>query len=487
MIRLPLPRATSLLLLLSATVFVSCQTPAGILPAGTPLPLQIVGHLPMRLGEAFRAELLYPVYVDNQILLPAKTIFIGTVTELHSDHSRRIQARINGDFTPFHIPVVRFSQVVLADGTGLPISAGPATDGASILRLTAPPPRKGGFVRKQWDTGMEILHSQISVFTAPEKGDRLLQLVYHQLPYHPERIEKGTAWTIETTEPLSIPAEPALASTPANATKTPTPAPPDNGRPTWTIQAYLSDPLSSATARTGQPIQAVVAEPVYNRDHTIAVPQGALVIGAVTQAKPARSFARAGTLHFDFRQVVLPGGQTRNVQASLTGADATSAAKLAMDSEGRVKPAPEERTSSELTASASSETSSASQEAHPTLPQVSEPTARPSPSTADGSPAVKTSASFATPALSSRPRLVRVPFSNPQCLSHSGLGTSEQPRHYSHSIVPGGFEVMSYTTRLIPRTSLTILLEIVRNTSYGRGAQSAVMPSSDSTARMAHV
>ena len=36
---------------------------------------------------------------------------------------------------------------------------------------------------------------------------------------------------------------------------------------------------------------------------------------------------------------------------------------------------------------------------------------------------------------------------------------------YSHSIVPGGLLVMSYTTRLIPRTSLTILLEIVRNTS----------------------
>jgi hypothetical protein len=191
---------------------------------------------------------------------------------------------------------------------------------------------------------MEVLHSQISVFTAPEKVDRLLQFVYHQFPYHPERIENGTAWTIETTEPLSIPAEPALASAPDAATKTPTPAPPpDNGRPTWIIQAYLSDPLSSATAKAGQSIQAVVAEPVYNRDHTIAVPQGALVIGAVTQAKPARSFARAGTLHFDFRQVILPGGQTRNVQASLTGADAASAAKLAMDSEGRVKPAPQDK------------------------------------------------------------------------------------------------------------------------------------------------
>ena len=335
-------RATSLPLLLSAAIAASAQTPAGILPAGTPLPLKIAGNLPMHTGQPVRAELLYSVYADNQILLPAKTVFIGTVTDLHSDHSRRLQARINGDFTPFHTPVVRFNQIVLADGTALPISAGPAADGAPILRLTAPPPRKGGFIHKQWDAGMEILHGQIAVFTAPEKTDRLLQLLYHQLPYHPERIEKGTAWTIETTEPLSIPAEPALASDPVVAEKKPAPAA-DNDRPTWIIQAYLSDSLSSATAKTGQSIEAVVAEPVYNPDHTVAVPQGARVVGAITRAKPARSFARAGTLHFDFRQVILPGGQTRNVQASLTGADAASAAKLAMDSEGRVKPEPQDK------------------------------------------------------------------------------------------------------------------------------------------------
>ena len=61
------------------------------------------------------------------------------------------------------------------------------------------------------------------------------------------------------------------------------------------------------------------------------------------------------------------------------------------------------------------------------------------------------------------------------------------PRLYSHSIVPGGLLVMSYTTRLIPRTSLTIRDEILRSTSYGSGAQSAVIPSSLSTARIAHV
>jgi len=58
---------------------------------------------------------------------------------------------------------------------------------------------------------------------------------------------------------------------------------------------------------------------------------------------------------------------------------------------------------------------------------------------------------------------------------------------YSHSIVPGGFDVMSYTTRLIPGTSFTMRLEIVLSTSCGRGAQSAVMPSSLVTARIAHV
>jgi hypothetical protein len=295
----------------------------------------------MRTGEPIRAELLYPAYADNQLVLPAKTIFLGTVTELHSDHSRRVQARINGDFTPFHIPVVRFSQVVLADGTALPINAGPASDGAPILRLTAPPPRKGGFIRKQWDAGMEILHGQVVIFTAPEKTDRLLQFVYHQLPYHPERIEKGTAWTIETTEPLSIPASPAPDSSPTVSAKPH--APTDDSHPTWTIEAYLTAPLSSATAKTGQSVQALVAEPVYNHDHTIAVPQGSVVVGAITQAKPARSFARAGTLHFDFRQVILPSGQSRNVQASLSGADAAKDAKLAMDSEGTVKPAPQDK------------------------------------------------------------------------------------------------------------------------------------------------
>lgn len=59
--------------------------------------------------------------------------------------------------------------------------------------------------------------------------------------------------------------------------------------------------------------------------------------------------------------------------------------------------------------------------------------------------------------------------------------------HYSHSILAGGLVVTSSTTRFTCGTSLTILAEIVRTTSYGMRAQSAVMKSSVVTARMATV
>jgi hypothetical protein len=77
-------------------------------------------------------------------------------------------------------------------------------------------------------------------------------------------------------------------------------------------------------------------------------------------------------------------------------------------------------------------------------------------------------------------------------LQNSADGRSRRPKAapnppaiHSHSIVAGGLLEMSYTTRLIPRTSLMIRLEIVASTSYGTRAQSAVMKSWLSTARRA--
>jgi hypothetical protein len=324
--------------MLLASPFALSQIQDISLPAGTPLPVQIDDHLPMRVGQPIRAELIYPVYADNKLVLPEKTIIKGTVTALRSNHSRRITSRLRGDFTPFRIPVVHFTGILLSDGTTLPISTETATDGAPIYRLVAPPARKGGFIHQQFDKGVQIVRDQLAYFTAPGKRDRFTQLLYTQLPYHPQRIEKGTAWTVETAEPLSIPPQ-AVAAAIQSSKLAAKPADPS----TWIVKAYLTEKLSSATSKSGQIIHATVAEPIFNADHTIAVPEGATLVGAVTQAKPARRFGRAGALHFDFRQLVLPSGKTQNVQAVLTGADSAAGQDLAMNSEGEVKPKPHDK------------------------------------------------------------------------------------------------------------------------------------------------
>jgi len=308
-----------------------CHAQSVTLPSGTPLPVKIDKALPMRAGQPIRAELLYPVYTDNKLIFPANTIVTGEVTSLRPNHVRRTAARLRADFTPFRTPVVRFTQILLPGGGTLPITTTEATDGAPIYRLVAPPPRKGGFLRRQLDNDIQILRDRLALIAAPGKKDRLVQLVYSQFPWHPQRIASGTSWTVETSAPVILPLEPVTAAAPADPPKS----------STWIIQAYLRDKLSSATSKHGETIRAVVAEPIYNPDHTIAVPQGASLIGTVTEARRARRFGRTGLLHFDFHQLVLPTGTTQNVQTSLSAADA--AGNLAMNSEGVVKPKPQDK------------------------------------------------------------------------------------------------------------------------------------------------
>ena len=338
----------SLLLLLSPSPG-RPQTAAANLPAGTPLPVQIDDHLPMRVGQSIQGQLIYPAYADNHLVLPEKTVVTGNVVELHSNHSRRIHARLRGDFTPFDIPVVHFSAITLPDGATVPIRTDNVTDGAPIFRAVAPPPSKGGFIRQGINMGMQVARDDLAMYTAPGKADRLLQFVYGQLPYHPQRIEKNTAWTIETLDPISIPAQPValpppatpqLAAPPPAAAAATTPQPPS----TWMLEAFLNEALDSSTAHVGQQVRATVAKPIFNPDNTVAVPQGATLVGAVTKAKPARSFGRNAALRFDFQQIVFPSTKAQNIQATLTEAD-SSDRTLALNSEGEAKSKPKDKVS----------------------------------------------------------------------------------------------------------------------------------------------
>jgi hypothetical protein len=315
------------------------QTTSVEVPARTPMSIQLLQHVPMKTGESLKCRLLYPVYVDNQIAIPTATTLTGTVIKLDADRSHRIHARLRGDFTPFHTPVVRFDELVLPDGEREPMVSDLATGGAPILRLSpAPGAKKGSIVSRQIATEKQRVKDAAAQITAPGRGDRLVQFLYTQLPYHPERIETGTAWTVELERPLQ------LRITDPRSEDHDRAAPPGPSAVTeWRLRAYLQETISSADRKTGDTFQAVVSEPVLNAEHAVVVPQGSVLMGEITQTKPARSFGRQGKLRFRFRQLKLPTGFTQPVEGTLAGVDADKSANLQIDPEGGIAPKPQNR------------------------------------------------------------------------------------------------------------------------------------------------
>jgi hypothetical protein len=314
---------------------------------GTPLAVALDGNFPMRAGTQIRGHLIYPVYVDNVLVLAQGTVVTGTVDALQPDRTRRTHAMLGGDFTPFRTPLVRFTALKLADGSSLPLATGPATAGAPIYRAVAPEQGTGGFFHQQIKAGLDAGRSDLAYFIAPGKGDRFVQWIYGQIPYHPQRIEKETSWTVELSAPLDVPPQeqplvPAAAPPPKPHFWQVQSAPPEQIRPgVWRVEANLADNISSESSSRGQSIRAVVAAPVYNSDHTVAVPQGATLVGSVTQAKRARWFGRSGVLTFNFDQMLVPGETAQTVETRLTGAD--SAQEIALNSEGQAKSRPRDR------------------------------------------------------------------------------------------------------------------------------------------------
>lgn len=304
------------------------------LPTGTPMQVEITRQYPMKAGEAIEARLMHPIYADGKLVVPANTPLRGHVVALKPDKKTRINARLRGDFTPFDIAEVRFDELELPGGA-LPIQAATATNGAPVMHLSTPgAAAKRPLIGREWATAKARLHQQVAFFTDPGLGDRAKQMLYHQLPYHPQRIMAHTAWSFELKTPLELPDPPNEAITvppPAGATRP--------GKPeTWAVHAILTRDLTSASAQAGDPVNALVVEPVFDRNRQLVVPQGSTLVGKVTAARAARSFGRNGKLRFTFQQVRFPEGFNREVEGSLAGAATEKSQNLQLDAEGTLSP-----------------------------------------------------------------------------------------------------------------------------------------------------
>lgn len=309
-----------------------------VLPQGTSLQVQIARHYPVKAHEPIEGRLLHPIFAEGRLAVPENTLVRGAVVALEPDTRARWHGRLRGDFTPFHTLQVQFDRLMLPSGA-LAISADRADNGAQVLRLAAPGAApKQSLLARAWTQAKGRMLDQVAYFTAPGLGDRALQALYRQLPYHPERIEANSAWSFELTAPLPLPDLP-LADSPLAPAALGQPGKPE----TWSVQAILTTDLTSANAKPGDPVKALVVRPVLDRNAELVIPQGSMLEGKVASVKAARSLGRNGKLRFSFQEVRFPEGSSlsapaRQVQGALAGAMTESSQALSLDAEGTIAP-----------------------------------------------------------------------------------------------------------------------------------------------------
>jgi hypothetical protein len=112
------------------------------------------------------------------------------------------------------------------------------------------------------------------------------------------------------------------------------------------MQARLTDGISSASAKKGDPVSAVLVKPFCNPQGRVMLPAGTSLNGVVIQTRAARSFGRSGRLRFSFRSIgaSTASGATQAAQpieSSLSSIQGQNGQNVALDAEGGTRAQPD--------------------------------------------------------------------------------------------------------------------------------------------------
>jgi hypothetical protein len=168
----------------------------------------------------------------------------------------------------------------------------------------------------------------------PHKGDWAKQLLYRQLPYHPQSLWAGSQFDAVLREPLRIPV--AFASAPIAAASA-------VDLTSGHMQARLTAGISSASAKHGDSVNAVLVKPFCNPQGRVMLPAGTPMHGVVLQARPARWFGRSGRLRFSFHSVgtSTAANAGQHIESSLSSIQGENGQNVAIDSEGGTRAQPD--------------------------------------------------------------------------------------------------------------------------------------------------
>jgi hypothetical protein len=306
-------------------------------PAGRPLKVVLTDEVRIqKVGQPVRAKLTEPVYVFDKEVIPAGSEVTGKVAAIDGiSKTHRTMAALDADFSPARQVHMEFNELVLPDGRRLPLQTvvSPGSPGVLQFVPAANPPNSSNAaknaasqkvseakseVKRQWNAAMDQLH-------APGKMHRLKRYAQTQLPYRPQYMNAGTGFNADLQTPLDFGAEPVSAGMLSAIGD----QPPSGS----VVHALLVTPLNSATSKKGDPVDAVISQPLVV-SNKLVLPEGSHLQGGVLQVHPARRMGKTGQLRIVFHQIVPPSGVQQRVEASLEGVEVSKGEHLVLDSEG---------------------------------------------------------------------------------------------------------------------------------------------------------
>jgi hypothetical protein len=310
-----------------------------MVPVGTPLKVALDQEVRIqKVGQPVHGKIVEPVYSFDKIVVPVGSEVTGTVAGIDGvSKMKRTLAAMNANFSPYRQVHIEFDELVLADGRHLPLHTvvSPASQGV-LQFIPANAKQNTGAAaeakhaasrkidevrqetRREWDAAMQQLHE-------PGKMHRLERLGVAELPYHPQYMDAGTSFNADLQTPLNFGSELLRAQTLSAIGNTP-----PSGS---VVHALLVTPLDSATAKKGEPVEAVISQPLVVSNQ-LFLPQGSHIKGSVLEVRPARRLNRNGQLRIVFHQVVPPDGIEQKVEASLEGVEVAKGEHLRLDAEG---------------------------------------------------------------------------------------------------------------------------------------------------------
>ena len=326
-------------------------------PTGAPLRLYITRRVPKQLGAPVEAKLMEAIFAFDREAVPAGTIALGTVSQTQPVGKwERAKAILNGDFTPLRRAQVEFTTLKLPDGRELATHSLASSALNSIYiepsqkkknQKSQPRNQNGGILGTANQNAKDRINTAINgrtsgfadIVRGPNKKEKLIDLLWSKAPYHPQYWRRGTRFDAPLRDPLDL----GVGSvTQAEVGALGTQPPQDS-----VAHVRLITALSSASAKQGETVEAIVTVPVFSPDHKLVLPEGAKLTGEVVLVKKARSFHRAGQLRFDLQRIDLPEQAAKlepngpapaplKTQAVLEAAEAANA-PIKVDSEGGVK------------------------------------------------------------------------------------------------------------------------------------------------------